>query len=266
MNTASDTNAPVLLHWWKGTPNFGDAINPLIVGHVSGRAVQHAGPRASDLFAIGSMLQVVKRKFTEPREDKGPIHIWGTGLLHPVPGRQWIENIAVSVVRGPVTAALLGLDMDRFGDPGLLIDAVVPKAAASGRIGLVPHHRSLDFDDLATLVASDPVYELIDPRDDPVEVCARISACDHVFASSLHGLIVADAYGVPNTWVHPASEGALKYLDYAASVGRRDMRTPIHWRCVPEQPKGTPIDYHEGIDTCRATLRTYFPAALRGAA
>ena len=28
------------------------------------------------------------------------------------------------------------------------------------------------------------------------------------FSASLHGLIVADAYGVPNTWMDPGERGA----------------------------------------------------------
>ena len=45
------TAAPIKLHWWKGVPNFGDAISALVVAYVSGRPVEHASPATAELFA-----------------------------------------------------------------------------------------------------------------------------------------------------------------------------------------------------------------------
>jgi len=50
-----------------------------------------------------------------------------------------------------------------------------------------------------------------------------------ILSSSLHGLIVADSYGIPNAWVRFSdniSGGSFKYLDYFASVGR-DVQEPV---------------------------------------
>ena len=93
----------------------------------------------------------------------------------------------------------------------------------------------------------------------------KIATCRHVFASSLHGLIVADAYGVPNTWLDPQSQSRLKYLDYAASMGRT-MTAPVSLTDVPalmrDLPDG-PLPYADGVARCRETLKTHFPAPLR---
>ncbi|MEQ6248031.1 polysaccharide pyruvyl transferase family protein [Sulfitobacter sp. HNIBRBA3233] len=270
--TATDTieaktAQPLAMHWWRSQPNFGDAINPFVVAHVSGREVRHAAPRASDLFAIGSMLQLVKRKFQEPRPQLGPIHIWGTGLLHPVSGSKWMDNMEIAAVRGPVTAGLLNKPVTNFGDPGLLIDAVWPfEAERTDRIGIVPHHSGVHAPEVEALLASDPAYMLIDPADDPKTVCHQIASCAQVFASSLHGLIVADAYGVPNTWVRTNNQMTLKYLDYAMSVGRTDMRAPISWEDVPDAPFPGAISYNDGIARCRETLLDCFPATLKSGA
>ena len=219
------------------------------------------------MFAIGSMLQVVRRNFQEPRSGQGPV-IWGTGLLHAVSGTGFLDHIEVALVRGPVTAALLGLERDSFGDPGLLVNEAIPFAGQrTDRIGIVPHHSLMDDPALAQLVASDPAYDLIDPRGEPAEVCHRIAACAHVFASSLHGLIVADAYGVPNTWLDPKGQSRLKYHDYAASVGRGDMRWPVTLAEVPAAPKPDAAPgYAEAIADCRAALHSTFPDHLRGQA
>ncbi len=258
---------PLRLHWWKAVPNFGDAISPVVLAHMSGRDVVHAGVNRADIWAIGSLLQVVKRTFSDPQDHK-PM-IWGTGLLHPVNGIAFLDNVDIALVRGPITAALLGIDAQQFGDPALLINAAWPHSkVSSGKIGIVPHHSLADDPELAAFVRRNPVYHVIDPRDPADAVCAAIAACDHVFASSLHGLIVADAYGVPNTWLDPVGQSRLKYLDYAASVGRW-MPAPIALRDIADAVRpapDAPLPYQAGIDACRRALNATFPAALRAGA
>jgi hypothetical protein len=256
---------PLRLHWWKAVPNFGDALNPLIVGHLAGRDVVHAAPKNADMFAIGSLLQVVKRNFEDPRAGAAPV-IWGTGLLHSVQAKGFLKNVDIALMRGPVTAALLGIEDSVFGDPGLLVNEVLPfDGIGNDQIGVVPHHSLLDDTDVLAFVASDPAYVLIDPRRDTREVCQLIASCAHILASSLHGLIVADAYGVSNTWIHPKGQSHLKYLDYAASVGRGDMRVPVALDEVDPRAKSR-LPYQDGIAACRAALHTTFPTQFRGAA
>ena len=255
---------PLRLHWWKAAPNFGDVLNPLVIGHMSGRGVEHAAPREAELFAIGSLLQVVKRNFDGEGSGKRPA-IWGTGLLHPVMSRGFLDNVDIALLRGPVTAALLGIEDTVFGDPGLLVDRVLPFDGVRGdKIGIVPHHTLLDDPKIRAFAASDPAYVLIDPRGAPKDVCHQIAACAHVLSSSLHGLIVADAYGVSNTWTPPKGQSYLKYLDYAASVGRGDMAAPTPLDEVILSAPAT-LSYQPGIEACRAALTATFPSHLRGA-
>lgn len=265
MSIATHTS-PLRLHWWKAEPNFGDAINPLIVGHVARREVEHSGPRNADMFAIGSMMQVVKRTHKVARDSGEKLSVWGTGLLNPVFGHGFLDNVDVALLRGPITAALLKLEHKRFGDPGLLINAALPfEGTRVDRIGIVPHYTLMEDPALLAFVASDPAYLLIDPRGDAAEVCLQIASCAHVFASSLHGLIVADAYGVPNTWIEPTGQSWLKYHDYAASIGRRDMAAPYSY-AQAKAAISTPIDYGEGIEAARAALLDSFPAQFTSAA
>lgn len=255
-------HTPLRLHWWKAQPNFGDALSPLILSHVSGRRVVHASVDEAEVFALGSLLQIVRRNFDTPREGAKPV-IWGSGLLRPPGGRGFLKNVDVALLRGPVTAALLGIETDVFGDPGLLVSDVLPATAPrTAKIGIVPHHTLADDPDLQTLIRSDSAYMLIDPRGPADQVCAAIASCAHVFASSLHGLITADAYGVANTWVAPEGQGRLKFLDYAASVGR-SMRSPIAVGEIAQAPKpDAPLSYEDGINACRAALKDSFLAAL----
>ena len=262
MTVAADTQ-PLRLHWWKAVPNFGDAISPVVLEHVSGRAVVHAGVNQAEVWAVGSLVQVVKRAYASAKSVR-PL-VWGTGLLHPVHGTGFRAHVDIALVRGPITADLLGLEVSRFGDPGLLISDVWPhERAPGGRIGVVPHHTLVEDVMLRALIELDPKYHVIDPRRPASEVCAEIAVCDHVFASSLHGLIVADAYGVPNTWVAPIGQSRLKYLDYAASVGRA-MPSPIMIEDIPMAHLPDPresLPYQGGIDACKAALYDSFPKGL----
>lgn len=255
--------APISLFWWRNVPNFGDAISPLVVRHLSGRPIAHAGPKGAELFAIGSILQLARRAYQEGGARR-PV-IWGSGMLAAV-NRDFLPHVDIAAVRGPVSAALLKLEGVPMGDPGLLIFDVIAAPARTDRIGIVPHHTLVDDPALAD-VLRDPAFVLIDPRGDAVEVVKQIASCAHVFASSLHGLIVADAYGVPNTWVAPTGQGWLKYHDYAASVGRA-LIAPILPQDIlaragkPDQPVSA---YQGGIDAARAALTQSFPAHLRAA-
>lgn len=263
MTQAVPHTGALRLFWWKGVPNFGDALSRIVVAHVSGREVAHSGVAGAELFAVGSILQIVRRKFSDG--GKGRPAIWGSGLLHPT-HRDFLKHVDVALLRGPVTAALLGLKQKGFGDPGLLIaDALGLRAERQDRIGLVPHHKQMDDPAIRQLAAQDDRIVLIDVREDAAEVCAQIAGCAHVFASSLHGLITADACGVSSTWADPGAESHLKYHDYAASVGR-PMLTPIAWEDIPAAIRTlnppAELPWADGIARARADLLNSFPAQL----
>mmetsp|Transcript_23278 Transcript_23278/g.33396 ORF Transcript_23278/g.33396 Transcript_23278/m.33396 type:complete len:138 (-) Transcript_23278:1650-2063(-) len=63
-------------------------------------------------------------------------------------------------------------------------------------------------------------------------VVESIQKCDYVASSSLHGIIVADAIGIPTLWFQFPSgktsetEGSFKYDDYFQTVGRMN-KTPV---------------------------------------
>jgi pyruvyltransferase len=66
------------------------------------------------------------------------------------------------------------------------------------------------------------------PNQPPERVVADILTCELVLAGSLHGLIVAEAYGIPARWLNSSTtEPELKYYDYYQGTGRspRPVRT-----------------------------------------
>lgn len=222
--------APIRLYWLAGLRNFGDAINPGVVAGVTGRPVVHAPAETAEAIGIGSLLtfRATLARLAAPPATQ-PL-IWGTGIIAD-PGPDF-AGITVGpnclAVRGPLTAARLkGFD-GVLGDPGLLCPLIRPRPAAVdglAPIAYVPHHQQ--WDEGAPLPADEPDVRLIDVRlRDPWAVVDEIARATVVVSSSLHGLIVADAYGIPNVWVpsNPwmAAKGAFKFRDYFAAVGRRD--------------------------------------------
>lgn len=218
---------PLKLYWWRKLPNFGDAINRRIVAQTAGRRVEWARVESADILAIGSVLGFpgTIRRLQGPSEDQ-PL-IWGSGLLSD-PGDAF-AGVRVGArclaVRGPLTAAKLpGFDGVQ-GDAGLLCPQVLPFSGARAGLAYIPHHGQWKNPEKLEALQAEGL-RIIDVRqEDPWDVVAQIAGCDMVLSASLHGLVVADAYGIPNIWVAAnnwmAREGAFKFQDYFASIGRK---------------------------------------------
>ena len=259
---ASHLDKPIRLFWWDKRANFGDAISPMIVAHVAGRPVEWAAPEDAEIFAIGSIMNFVAKAVEV--EGRQP-WVWGTGVIGL--GTEMREGPRFAAVRGPRTARDLKLSNIPFGDPGILISDVLPRAEATGRVGIVPHFSQIDAPEIADLVAAIPDAELIDVRNDATRVVGQISGCRAVISSSLHGLVVADSYGVPNIWldggrIHRAPK--FKFRDYAMGFGR-DLSEPIPIKEAGAALAALPVDeipYAESLAEARAKLRAAFPIEL----
>ena len=212
---------------------MGDLIGPYLFAKMNGgREPMQKTPATSDetvLLTCGSILQ--------PQLVRPNVVVWGSGIIergvvfHQKPA-------AVHAVRGPLTRhALLrsGISCPEiYGDPGLLLPKFyTPKTQRRWRIGVVPHY--VDFDYMAQLFASVSDVRVID-MDRPVEaVCDDIANCCATISSSLHGIVVSHAYGIPSAWMTTKNKlwgDSVKYHDYYASVGVRDAH-PIDHKMLP---------------------------------
>lgn len=212
------------MFYWSAERNFGDELSSAVVEWVSGYPTKLVETDyANKLVAVGSILE---------RARNGDI-IWGSGV-HPTqhdlfwqkPVRKWYRktqeretDIEVWAIRGPLSRdALLyrGVECpERFGDPGVLTALVYPKSRdPNKKWGLIPHFRDKDV-----LDGND--IHVINVHDKWVNVVDQIIQCECIISSSLHGIVVAEAYGVPAIWLRTLSgEGFIKYMDYYAGTGR----------------------------------------------
>lgn len=203
----------VPLYWWKINSNFGDLLSPMIVSHYSGHPVHYA-EQPPKLLAVGSVLH-----FATP----GDI-VWGSGLRHECTLPQ---NLAVHAVRGPMTREFLlksGIDCPEvYGDPAILMpDIYFPDKRKTVPVTVLPHYS----DRILQWMAQCSGLPVIMPSDPPHLVIDRILQTELLVTSSLHGLIVAEAYGVPVVLLRQKRqywEPHFKFVDYFHSTDREDQ-------------------------------------------
>lgn len=217
------TTPPFKLYWWRRNDqwtNLGDEISPLVLGHVTGREMTHAGLDECDGVAIGSVFYPRK---ASPRKRKTPMFVWGSGTLKPRPCKYESLSAILAALRGPGTAGQIENCPDLpFGDPGLFIPELFAKASGGGHVALIPHHSMLGspvVTGLRDALGGAEVLDFTDP--DPAATLAKLSQSRLIVSSSLHGLIFADAYGIPSLfWNELGAENEWKFRDYFDGAGR----------------------------------------------
>jgi len=212
----------VLKAWWykASVPNFGDDISPIILEMLTGQEVVKSTEEDS-LCSIGS---IAFQNFPSPMQ------FWGSGAIDNNQGSSQIRNHKFHAVRGPQTRRRIiqagGDCPEIYGDPGAVLPLLFDKESfGNGKkyeFGILPHY--VDFDRVSTFAScSDDNVNLIDIRSGHMNVIEGILSCDKLVTSSLHGLIVGEAYGVPTAFVEFGTKlfGRLfKFRDYFQSTNR----------------------------------------------
>ncbi len=212
--------------WYDGTRNFGDEIGPWLVSAIARRPVVRAETADRPVLStVGSILTMGPR---------GGSIVWGSGCLRPVDHEVRAKlrrrmPFDVRAVRGALThralAEALGLDAPQvFGDPALLLPRFLsPPAPAHGRIAVCPHYSHTELF-RAALTEETARFEIVDVADPMEQVVGQIAGASHCLSTSLHGVIVAQAYEVPWVWLRmadsPLSGGDFKFEDFFTVLDR----------------------------------------------
>ncbi len=128
----------------------------------------------------------------------------------------------VLAVRGPLTAAALGLSSEAAVTDGAILVSLFPEfnCPAAERRGTVfmPHlsaARAVDWRPICSAAG----IEYLDPRDEHFSVLRRLGSARLVLADAMHAAIIADSLRVP--WI-PLSTSAeintFKWLDWTLSM------------------------------------------------
>jgi len=198
--------------WWDGHPNFGDDLTPWLLPKY-GIVPIYREPRAARLIGVGSLLEFAASDYEGA--------IWGAGLMNDA--AHALPRAAALAVRGPLTAERIGLrEEPAYGDPGILVARHLPRAASDGRIVVVPHGHHRQHQRLTAMVASaGDAARVVNVHQRAAPAVREIAAGRVVITTSLHGLVTADAYGIPAVWTTldpPLTGGDFKFRDYEAAV------------------------------------------------
>ena len=221
--------------------NAGDLMNVDIVEKLSGAKVKRSKTFCAEMMAIGGaiyglqysdrLVQNIVLHLLHPLYDSKPIYIWGSGFWHDRNTHKlYRSNLKVCALRGALSQKKLFELTGHFydvplADGGLLIDELIPRNIEKEySLGVIPHLSQQNEVEVMRLKATKGVH-IIDIKKKPEEVGKEIAKCETVLSSSLHGLIFADALGIPNMHVRlkkELPEGNFKFEDYYSSYGLND--------------------------------------------
>ena len=208
------------LHYCADIHNFGDELSPYIVNKITGQNVNLA-TSGKRLYAVGSLLTYEAMR--------SHCVVWGSGTLHHDDLNRMVRLFPVSrsipkmikrlkenkkivadvrAVRGPLTRKVIiktgGMCPEVYGDPAIVMPRLYkPVVCKKYKAGLILHYtqNTTCVSGIAercgirlisiNRVGSEQLESFID------EVCS----CEKIFSTSLHGIIIAQAYGIPAQWV-----------------------------------------------------------------
>lgn len=181
-------------------------------------------------LCIGSVIDMLCKPNSE---------VWGAGIID---GNKplIVKPKKVYAVRGPLTRQKLlseGVDCPEiYGDPALLTSLYYkPHVEKKYRYGFISHVSNKNH--IENLLVDGK--KLSDCKDILVidlrqynhwhDIIDQICSCDAILSSSLHGLIISEAYKIQNVWIEfgqPLIGGHFKFHDFFLSVGR-DRAYPL---------------------------------------
>ena len=217
--------------------NWGDDINYHFLRVISQRPILIYTRLAlamrlklKNYLVIGSTIDMCCTKNTE---------IWGAGIIDEVKSLR-MKPRRVYAVRGPLTRKKLleqGVECPEvYGDPALLISRhYKPNIKKKYSIGFIPHRSNLetiqDFTvDGAPLSQRNDILVIdLSNYDKWTDIIDQICSCENIISASLHGLVMAEAYKIPNVWIEfgkPLIGGHFKFHDFFLSIDR-DREAPL---------------------------------------
>lgn len=217
-------NSKLFIVGYPGSRNFGDALSSSFARKLTKKTI------IVDKF---SLLQLIKSRPCQNYALIGSIMghcdsntiVWGAGCISksdlPIntPHR-------ICAVRGPLTRQILLENNfecpEVYGDPALLLPYfyrcnIKPKY----RLGLIPHYMDANHKVLSQIEKQGAIIIDVNVRYNWKQFVNQVLSCECIVSSSLHGLIVADAYHRKSLWCEFSDKiigGGFKYDDYYSSI------------------------------------------------
>jgi len=215
------------LYYWQQQKfvNFGDYLSLKLVERIVGSDVEIYKKKffksEQKLLAIGSILYFANQDDV----------IWGAGTngKRTLKSDYSFTNLDIRSVRGPLTRKFLmetlGIEEcpEIYGDPALLVPYFFPEYKKSEHpkydFIVIPHY-SEEY-----LFPKNERFEVVYPTESLFSIFEKITNSQFVISSSLHGVIVAEAFGIPARYLRVTeNEPILKYDDYYISTNRPNYK------------------------------------------
>ena len=198
--------------------NWGDIVSyPLVKTISQSEKVELTNERINGkLIVVGSVLQHLN-----PND-----LVWGGGCIDQ--NHISARPNKVFAVRGPLTRHELlskGIECPPiYGDPALLMPYITDckRKVPKYKYGLIPHYA--DENEIQVENLKNDGVKIIDICSGLEKFIEDIMDVEFILSSSLHGLIAADAWGIPNARVIIKGTlygGHFKFIDYCLSVNRK---------------------------------------------
>lgn len=201
------TGDKILFSHYARVNNFGDRFNKDLFAFFNIKLLYVDDYKKSEASLTGSILHMYERDYNG--------YVLGSGFIKETNVRL-NNNWKIALIRGPLSAKQCGCSNDlTFGDPGILASVVYSKNLNKKyRLGIVPHDIDLDF---VKRLRFDKKVKIINVRRSPSKVAKDIQECEFIASSSLHGLIFADSFMIPNIHIRFGDKligGNHKFKDY----------------------------------------------------
>jgi hypothetical protein len=212
-------NIKLPFYYYNKIDNFGDLITPYYLNNFCDKKDFYFdfNEKSSKILSCGSIMRLCNEKSI----------VYGSGIRDI---DQNINNGIIKIVRGPHTFQnLINKNFycpPNYGDPGLLLPLYYkPKNIIKKyKLGIIPHYE--DYNQVLKLVNNNN-YLVINLINKNIEdIINQMLSCEKIISSSLHGLIVSDAYNIPNKWIKFSNKikgDDTKFHDYFLSVQRKDI-------------------------------------------
>lgn len=237
--------------------NLGDYLSKLIFEYMlEVNNIENKTTKTKHLYAVGSILLMGYQNAT----------VWGTGFpfepgtLRGMPHRKPFRKLDVRCVRGPLTRkTLLKLGHEcpeNYGDPAVLMPLIYnPESTDKGNDFVIIPHYSTEESTIKQY-GKDKVISM--RTTDYKSVIDKIVKAERVVSSSLHGIILAEAYGVPAVFYHDRPvRFDYKYEDWYLST-EREFRP---YDTLEEAIKAR-ADFVPDLTKLKKTLINTFPLDL----
>ena len=162
--------------------------------------------------------------------------VWGSGLLNDQMGFEVkTKPKQVRAVRGPLTRKWLleqGIECPEiYGDPALLLPQFYKvNKEKKYRMGIIPHYIDMSNPTVERIISNLDVKVIkVSDYKDWHDFIDEINECEFIVSSSLHGIIISEAYGVPSIWAK--FEGTkyvegwdFKFYDFYESIQKKYIK------------------------------------------